>query len=119
VKVVLVLVVAKLVEMVMNRVATVVVAVLQELQEVDRQSLVQGHHTSLVDIMVVMDTVDLAVVVVTKVVLAVVLRKMVEMLKVVELLEQKVEVMVVMEKKFHHHTYQTHSQQQKQALVNS
>ena len=75
-----------------------VVEVLVPVVDLVQEFPLHVNHTSLVDLMVVLDTVDLAVVVVTKVVVAVVLLLMVEMLKVVELLEQKVEVMVEMEK---------------------
>ena len=72
----------KLVEMVMNRVAPVVVEAVPvvAVEELAHQSLVCVHLISLVDIMVAMETQHLQVVVVTQVVVAVVLIIMVAML---------------------------------------
>tara|TARA_Y100000589_G_C26633863_1_gene419205 strand:+ start:78 stop:446 length:369 start_codon:yes stop_codon:yes gene_type:complete len=113
----------KLVEMVMNRVAPVVVeaVLVVEGEDLDHQSLVRVHLISLVDIMVAVDNLDLVLMVVTKVAVAVALLKMVLMLTVLEHLELRVVVQVVMEKKFHQHTYQTllHQQLLDQTLVNS
>tara|TARA_B100002019_G_C21177235_1_gene551778 strand:- start:677 stop:934 length:258 start_codon:yes stop_codon:yes gene_type:complete len=84
VKVVLVVMVEdllKLAQMVMSRVAPVVVAVVLvvAVEALVQQSLLHVNHTSLVEEMVAVDNLDLVVVVVTKVVVAVALWMLVVM----------------------------------------
>ena len=119
----MVVVLVLLVEMVTSTAVPLVVEPVPvvPVEELVQQSLVHIHHICSVDLMVALEFLDLVVVVVTKVVVAVALRKLVLMLSVLEHLELRVVVQVVMEKRFQQHIYQTILQKQllDQILVNS